>query len=78
VADKSVIASITASASKIYSMSYSSSLSIVVTSDNTVVRVWRTGPDQVATEICQALRTPVSATAWKRYVSEYPYTPVCP
>jgi WD40 repeat protein len=61
----------------IAALSYDARLGLLATASPSGARVWETSPAQVAANICQTLKTPVSPTLWKEYLPDIPYTPVC-
>jgi WD40 repeat protein len=58
-------------------LSYNARLGLLATGSPSGTRVWETSPAQVAANICQTLKTPVSPIVWKEYLPDIPYTPVC-
>jgi len=75
IASNTLLASIS-TGSEIIAMS-SSPQGTLATTASEAATLWQTNPSQLAASICRMLKTPVSTLAWKDYLPEFPYTPVC-
>jgi WD40 repeat protein len=60
----------------IYAVAYSP-LGFLATLNNSVTSIWQTNGGEVAANVCRTLQAPVSMTAWRDYLLEFPYNPIC-